>query len=302
MAKISIIVPVYNEENSIASCIESILNQTFTDIELIIVYRESSDDTLNIIKNFNDKRIKLIIQNDSSGVGGARNLGIDNATGNYIGFVECATIEPNYYKKLYNRLINDNSDISVSKITLHEKDKSLLWSYSCKKEILDEFNEKLLLLKNGACFNKLFRASLIKNNNIKFVENLRWEDNPFLLKCLYFSNKVSLLSDCNYDYCASSETWSDSYKEVLTNSINPIARIMMDFAKDRKFSRKEMKILKYMIFKSFASSFITRNGVYKEFKEIIGFSPYISFRYWQILKKDFINKLKIRSRKWLKRF
>jgi len=300
--KISIIVPVYNEEKTIGDCLKSIIEQTYENIEIVIVFKPSNDKTLEIINSFNDERIKIITQVANDGPGGARNLGVVNATGDYIGFIECAVIEADYYKKLYNRLVSDGSDISICTITSYHKDCLSLWTHPYNKEILERLDEKLLLLKNGACFNKLFKSSLIKDNDIKFVENLRWEDNPFLLKCLYYSDKVSLLFNCNYNYWSYSESWTDAYKEILINSINPIAKIMMDFAKARKFSRKEMNILKYMIFKSFASSFITRNGIYKEFKKIIGFSPYVSFRYWQILKKNFINKLKIRSRKWLKRF
>ena len=106
MAIISIIVPVYNAEKYLSRCIDSILRQTFADFELILVNDGSSDKSKEICEKYleSDPRIKLINQ-ENSGVSAARNTGLDNASGEYIGFVDSDDfIEKNMYEELYNIL------------------------------------------------------------------------------------------------------------------------------------------------------------------------------------------------------
>lgn len=104
MNKISVIIPAYNSQEYIKDAIESIMRQTLKDIEIILVDDGSTDDTFKICKDYSlmDKRIKVIHQ-ENKGISGARNTGIDNATGEYISFVDSDdTIELNMYEELYN--------------------------------------------------------------------------------------------------------------------------------------------------------------------------------------------------------
>lgn len=289
--KISIIVPAYNEGSAIGPCLESIINQTYTNLEIIIVYKESLDRTLEIIQSFNDSRIKVIVQEENSDAGGARNIGLKHASGDYIGFVECAVIDENYYSKLINRIKEDSSDIAVALIDLcNDNVRYQTLGYPNKKRILTKLIDKIPLLRVGACFNKLFKASLLKEYNIEFAENLKWEDNPFVLKALYYSKKVSLLDDCTYNY--NPTVYTPRYKERLISCIIPIVIIMSDFAKEKKFSWKEKRLLRRMMFKSFIGSFIVEKDIYKNFVKYMGFSPYIAYRYWRLSKKVNKNKKK----------
>lgn len=288
--KISVIVPVCNEEKSIKACISSIIEQEYENLEIIIVYKESQDKTLEIINSIQDSRIKLIKQELNNGPGGARNLGILNSTGDYIGFVESSKIDKDFYKKLYKQITEESCDIAISQIDfIKDENKIKTLHHPFKKRNITKLSEKLSLMRNGACFNKLFKSSLIKDNNINFVEGYRWEDNPFILKALFYSKKITLLSDCTYPYDVSSE-WSDSYKKILKDSIIPITEIMMNFAKCNNFSWIELQKLKKMIFKSYACSFITEDDIYNTFKSVIGFSPYITYRYWRLRFKEFKRK------------
>ena len=88
MKKVSIIIPVYNSEKYIKECLESIVNQTYTKLEIIVVNDVSTDNSINIIKQFKDKRIKIVNLNYNSGVAIARNRGIEEATGDYICFID----------------------------------------------------------------------------------------------------------------------------------------------------------------------------------------------------------------------
>ena len=99
---ISIIVPVFESEKTIKRCLESILNQSYQDFEIVVVYKEGNDKTLDVINSLHDSRIRVVYQLQKSGPGGARNIGIDSSTGEYLGFVESDDfIEKDFYRKLY---------------------------------------------------------------------------------------------------------------------------------------------------------------------------------------------------------
>ena len=113
--KVSIIVPIYNSEKYMSKCIESILNQTLSEIEIILVNDGSTDNSRKIIENYakKDNRIKVIHQ-QNSGPSVARNKGIRIAKGKYIGFVDSDDyIEPNMYEELYNNANNKNIEVAM---------------------------------------------------------------------------------------------------------------------------------------------------------------------------------------------
>lgn len=286
---ISIIIPVFNEENNIAKCIQSVLNQTYSNIEIIIVYKKSHDNTFEIINSFSDNRIKIITQDEESGAGGARNFGIKEASGEFIGFVESEEISKDYYEKLYKSIVDTNSDIAIGTITIIKPGINNKITHYDRAETVYKLCDKLEAMQTGACFDKLFRASLIKENSISFPEQFCWEDNAFLTKAMYYAKSVTFVPDCNYVWHA--QEWEGKYAEKLKNSIIPIARIIMDFAKEKNFNRREMGILKLKMFKNFAKSYILSDNIYKNFKEVIGFSLPVSYRYWQMRKREFRKKL-----------
>ena len=113
--QISVIVPIYNVEKYLAKCIDSIINQTLTNIEIILVNDGSTDNSRKIIDKYDkkDSRIK-VIHKKNGGQGSARNAGLDIAKGEYIGFVDSDDwIDSNMYENLYNAAISNNADIVV---------------------------------------------------------------------------------------------------------------------------------------------------------------------------------------------
>lgn len=114
LPKVSIIIPVYNTEQYIGECIESILKQTLTDFELILVDDCSTDNSLTILKSYanNDPRITLVESSVNTGVGEARNKGIELATGEYIAFVDSDDfVKEDMFEKLYTQAIKDQADL-----------------------------------------------------------------------------------------------------------------------------------------------------------------------------------------------
>ena len=207
MVKVSIIVPVYNVEKYLAKCLESLISQTLKDIEIICVNDGSTDNSLNILKNFaqKDSRIK-IIDKQNEGVAIARNIALEQATGEYIGFVDSDDyIDLDYFEKLYNTATKNNSDIAVASILKHKKyfDKYNV-RYS-EEQIAENIQEKIKLCGDKKHFffyawNKIYKTDLIKNNKIKFSEGQIYEDVMFAMNALYFSNKVVSVPNTKYHY------------------------------------------------------------------------------------------------------
>ena len=119
MPKISVIVPIYNCEKYISKCIESIINQTFHDLEIILIDDGSTDKSVEVCESFakKDSRVKLICQ-ENGGVSKARNVGLESAQGDFITFVDSDDyIIPEMYERMYKNLIENEADISICGIT-----------------------------------------------------------------------------------------------------------------------------------------------------------------------------------------
>lgn len=143
MPKISIIIPSYNEENNISRCLDSVLNQTFTDFEVLCVDDGSSDSTFEIIKQYskNDDRI-VPLKNPQKGVSSARNFGIENAKGDFIGFVDSDDfIQPQMYEFLFRAVTENNCDFSVCKYIKTSKINEEFFYYKVDKFFPEHFIE-----------------------------------------------------------------------------------------------------------------------------------------------------------------
>lgn len=211
MPKISIIIPVYNAEKYLRECLDSIINQTLKDIEIICINDYSTDNSLQILQEYakNDNRIK-ILKGKKTGAGGARNVGLEIATGEYITFFDADDfLEKNSYEKIYNNAVTNNSDIVVFD---YDKYISTTKQYY-KNEILyipDNLSEKVFSidnypkiiftnLSNRVC-NKIFKTSMIKENNISFQEIIYANDVYFCRSALFIAKRISILKDILFHY------------------------------------------------------------------------------------------------------
>lgn len=204
---ISIVVPVYNVEKYIEKCIVSIINQTYTNIEIIIVNDGTKDNSLEVIKKYinNDKRIRVINQ-ENAGLSEARNTGIKNALGQYILFVDSDDfIDKKMVEKMYKKLQEDNSQIVMCNICrwdyLKDEELGFRENYYGEKEIFnnDEAVRALLLNKiNGYAWNKLYDINLFKN--IRYIKGILFEDMFTTFDLILKTNQVSVVKDKLYYY------------------------------------------------------------------------------------------------------
>ena len=201
MAKISIIIPVYNCEKYITKCIESLLNQTFKDLEIIIVNDGSTDNSEKIIKNYKDPRIKLI-NKKNGGQSSARNIGLDTAYGEYIGFVDSDDwVDSDYYEKLYDAAKKYNADIAMADFIRTGPKKHKIRLNITEEKVYEKTENKIKIanaLKEGCIWNKIYKKEIL--NNIRFNEGMYFEDGPFTLYALSASNKLVTVPGIYYYY------------------------------------------------------------------------------------------------------
>ena len=195
MNKISIIVPVYNTSKFLKKCIDSLINQTLKEIEIIILNDGSTDNSDEIIRSYNDIRIKYINKNNE-GIAITRNIGINLSKGEYITFVDSDDfIDSTFCEKMYSKAKNDKCDIVVCdyyNCTNSENSKISLISF--KNTTLKGNPDIINKINLGPC-NKIYSSDLIKNNRILFPENIKYEDVPFVCECLVKANCIGKIDD-----------------------------------------------------------------------------------------------------------
>ena len=203
MLRFSIIVPVYNIEKYLPSCIDSVLSQSFYDYELILIDDGSTDNSGFICDKYaeKDNRIK-VIHKENGGVSSARNLGLDNAKGEWITFVDSDDwIGKNYFQILENDINEEIDWVLINLIKSYDKHQTLITKFINNKLIKSDFLEFHSIYPDYfGPTAKFYKNSFIKNI-ISFDKNLSYgEDTLFNLDYLSNCNQIITLERANYFY------------------------------------------------------------------------------------------------------
>ena len=203
--KISIIVPIYNAEKYLKICVDSIINQTYSNIEILLVNDGSKDNSLELCKEYEkkDNRIRTI-DKINGGPGSAKNAGVENATGDYIGFVDSDDyIENDMFEILYNLCEENNAEISMVDFRKIIDGKPMDYPNSTGEIV--KYNrihamQKLLADKDikNYSWNKLFKKQVF--NNVRFPESGYYEDVEVTVKLLENINCLVHQKVCKYNY------------------------------------------------------------------------------------------------------
>ncbi len=197
MPKISVIIPVYNAHEYLNRCLDSVVNQTLEDIEIICVDDCSTDDSVKILEKYalKDYRIKVIKRTENGGESRARNTGLENVTGEYIAFVDNDdTIDRDFFEKLYKKAIEENADISCGDAEYIDYNGK---SFKNKHNIINIAKNKLYFSNNWWC--AIYKTSLIKNDNIILEPGMLISaDLIFLIKAVLAANKVVTVENIYY--------------------------------------------------------------------------------------------------------
>lgn len=209
--KVSVIVPVYNQEKYIGRCIDSILSQTISDFELILIDDGSKDKSLDILRKYEkkDKRIKVINQKNM-GVAKTRNNGIEIAQGEFIAFVDNDDYLDNTYLEEFLSVSVD-ADIVVGGYKRVSEDKVLY-----EKKITTNSWAKY---ENVAPWGKIIRTSFLKKNKIKFFSYSIGEDIIFNMDLYTLTDKIKVIDNSSYNWFFNTSSVSNTSQRVFNEDI-----------------------------------------------------------------------------------
>lgn len=208
--KVSIIVPVFDTSSFLRECLDSLINQSFKDFEIICVNDCSTDNSLEILQEYaeKDSRIKIINHEHNKGLSAARNSGINEAKGKYVAFVDSDDwVDLNFFEKLYNGITKTNADISAATILrVHRNLQKIRVKFDEEKTYysLKDIMEICNIPKCCYVWNKLYKKELIKN--IPFKEGAYFEDIIWTLEVLERTKSLTTVTGTNYYYRANSNS------------------------------------------------------------------------------------------------
>lgn len=238
--KISVVIPVYNIEKYIRQCLESVINQTYKNLEIIVVNDGTKDNSMKIVGEYlSDKRIK-IINKENGGQASARNRGIEIATGDYISFIDGDDwIELDTYEELVKNIKNE--DIIVFDFYKFDEIKQKIKKRSTTIKKFNEGvpeNKKYLLLEFcNEAWNKIYKTSFLRKNNLKFNDML-YEDVFWKIETFLKAEKIGVVEKFCYIYRSGRQgsiMWKtnhskdDNFLELQKECYRKILELLDDF-------------------------------------------------------------------------
>lgn len=216
--KVSVVVPAYNAQKTLAACLGNLVNQTLEEIEIILVDDCSKDGTLSIMQECQSQflnKVRVLCTDVNRGPGGARNLGIKNALGHYIGFVDSDDlVDITMYEKLYKASDKETYDVVDCGYHSEQTGQSILFTSDLLRGELNVDKRRELIVSGGYVVTKLFRRSLIEKNEITFRENATLEDLDFWIKTLLKARSIWNVKEILYVY----KDYADSLSKIKEES------------------------------------------------------------------------------------
>lgn len=285
--QVSFVIPVYNAEEFLPKCINSILNQSYKDVEIICVNDGSNDRSLKVIEDFAAKNDNIkVINQENKGIAAARNKGMQSASGKYVWFVDADDwIKEGSLIQIYEKAEKDNLDIVCFNVANYDnKTGDILenqffppnyFPMDWERAVYTYKNYKNMFWGNFSVVNKLYNREFLQKNNMKFIENLKFEDHPFHLKTFLLAEKIGVINESLYFY-------RKNTKKSFMNKIESDKRIfdMFDVMTENKNILQELdkydefrtRYLEYMVlmfvemFMNSTSMFI-KPGFFKRMKK-----------------------------------
>jgi glycosyltransferase EpsJ len=206
--KISVVIPCYNVEKYVDKCLKSVMSQTYSNLEIIIINDGSTDNTAELIQFItrNEKRVMCIDQ-ANSGVSAARNVGIGIATGEYISFVDSDDyLEPSMYEELYTALTGSDSDVAICDYNLIYEDCEDNNYSNMRDEVIDIAAPGYFLKycccskPNNYIWTRLYKTDIVKKSGVRFENYKLGDDTLFNFKLLPYMKKAVHISSSLYNY------------------------------------------------------------------------------------------------------
>lgn len=238
MPKVSVIVPVYNVEKYIKKCLDSLVNQTLKDIEIIVVNDGSKDNSVKIINQYLSKYKNIIyVEKKNGGLSDARNYGMKYAKGDYIAFLDSDDyVDKTIYKKMYNKAVEENADFVEC---------DFYWVYTNKKKedvgYIYKNKKEMLTYARVVAWNKLIKRDIIKE---KFPLKLNYEDVEFFYKLIPNINKFSFVKEPLIYYIQRDDSIVNK-QNYKTGQIFNVLNNVLDYYKKMKLYDEYSEELEY---------------------------------------------------------
>lgn len=250
MKKVSIIVPVYNVEKYIAKCLDSLVNQTLSDIEVIVVNDGSPDNSQTIIDDYVAKYPDIIksYTKENGGQGSARNYGLKKATGEYIGYVDSDDyVRKDMFETLYNKATQEKLDIVIcGNYVVYEN--SAKQQVELNNYVIDDMHDNAYFGKIGVC-NKIYKKTLVEK--LEFRSKKWYEDLDFTVKAISLASRIGYVDEPLYYYL---------YREGSTMNNSNVNRNLdiLDAFDQIKDNHKQKDIIEFLAIDNIFISAIVR--------------------------------------------
>ena len=250
--KVSVIVPCYNAEKTVVRTLDSLVNQTLDDIEIVAVNDGSKDSTLKVICDYRDchpdKNI-VVYTKDNEGLAMTRTFGIDKATGEYIAFIDSDDyVDLDMCEDMYTLAKKDDLDMVIA---------DFYWTYP-KKEVLQkegpyEVGQDMMVNMFISMCNKIYRTDFLKSMDFDFIAEYNYEDTGYLYRLVPFVKKIGFNNKGYLHYVQqdNSITHTDPYR---VKHMMPIFDIIVNYYQDKGFYDEYAEALEYLHIKFFLGS------------------------------------------------
>lgn len=288
---VSVIIPVYNVEKYLDKCIESIINQTYKNLEIIIINDGSTDNSEDIIKKYIHHSNIVYLKQKNKGISETRNIGVEIANGEFILFVDSDDyIEADCIEKAVNKIKETNSDMAIFGYRVfYENNKSDKYKlYEIEDRVYTNL-EVLDMIMNykvkGFAWDKLYKKDLLKKYKFKFEIGRYVEDWFPVFKQIYLSNKICFVNDALYNYQIRQNSISREKNEKLAEDYHFAITQIKQYIEQEKIEidRKSMNTFNinttYNLIRNYYISHESRkkNNVYRKFNKTFNNNYNISF-------------------------
>ena len=310
MPKISILIPVYKVEKYLRQCLDSVVNQTFRDIEIICANDGSPDNSLSILKEYaqKDDRIKIIDLKERIKTGNLRNLSFTKVSSEYIMFVDSDDwLELNACELAYNKIVKDDTDFVMFGIFEHcESNNTTKRNLNKIQPFYNKFQENPFDIKdidfpflaNAFCWYKIYKTNFLLSNNIKF-EKTFYADQFFNVQLFRFAKRISVLYKPLYYYRArnGSVTQKASTWKIMLEQKNNVLKLAEEYSSIHPWFVKSALMANINSILVFFKRFIVldkdvENDFYNEVHKIFA---YLNKNYKIKKIKDYIDYKKIKK-------
>ena len=264
MFRVSVIVPIYNTEKYLRRCIDSLVNQTLQDIEIILVDDGSTDNSLSILMEYESRypdKVKVYTK-ENGGQAMARNLGIQCSSGKYIGFVDSDDyVDTRMYETMYRVAEENQSDMVECNYRYLCEEGKKAKEYRTRGNIRQYKNRKDMFINSQASpCNKLFRREVLMHEGVDFPEGFIYEDTAFYIKTIPYIDKEVYIKEPFYYYFLRAGSTMNVNRSRRVGNIFPVLENVLEFYKKNDFYYTYKKELEYFCVKILLCSSLSRIG------------------------------------------